>query len=60
MHIGEAEAAALVLVGEFRVVDAQQVQDGGLQVVDVDRAGDNRSTNLHCHSPRLPRRADTP
>ncbi len=39
MHVGEPEAAALVLEGELRVVDAQQVQDGGLQVVDVDGAG---------------------
>ena len=39
VHVGEAEVAALVLVGELRVVDAQQVQDRGLQVVDVDGAG---------------------
>ena len=38
MHVGEAEVAALVLVRELRVVDAEQVQDCRLQVVDVDGA----------------------
>src|SRR5438445_9165744 len=35
--IGEAELAALELVGETRVIDAHQVEDGGMQVVDIDR-----------------------
>ena len=35
MHIGEAELAALVAVGEFRVVDATKVKDSCLHVVNV-------------------------
>ena len=36
MDIGQAEIAALETVGEFRVIKAQQLQQGGVQVVDVD------------------------
>ena len=39
VHVGQPVVAALVLVRELRVVDAQQVQDRRLQVVDVDGAG---------------------
>ena len=35
-HIGQAVVAARVAVGEPLVVDAEQVQDRGLQIVDVD------------------------
>ena len=34
--IGEAEIAAAVAVGEAFVVEAEQVQHGGVEVVDVD------------------------
>jgi hypothetical protein len=34
---GKAEVAALELVGELRMVSAQAVDDGGLQIVDMDR-----------------------
>ena len=34
-HVGQPEVAALVAVGEPLVVDAQQVQHRGVQVVDV-------------------------
>lgn len=37
MHIGQAEVAALKAVGQTRVIQAAQVQDRGLQIVDVDR-----------------------
>lgn len=37
MDIGEAEVAALVTVGESLVVDAQKVEESGVQVVDVHR-----------------------
>ena len=37
MHVGQAEVAALELVGQPLVVDAEQVQDRRLEVVDVDR-----------------------
>ncbi len=39
VHVGQPIVAALVLERELRVVDAEQVQDRGLQVVDVDGAG---------------------
>ena len=34
--VGQAEVAALEAVGQPLVVDAEQVQDRGVQVVDVD------------------------
>ena len=34
--VGQAEVAALPAVGQAEVVDAQQVQHGGVQIVDVD------------------------
>ena len=34
--VGEAEVAAGVAVGEFFVVEAEEVKDGGVEVVDVD------------------------
>src|SRR6185312_16071222 len=34
--VGEAEVAALEAVGEARVVEAEEVEDGGVEVVDVD------------------------
>ena len=35
VHIGQSEIAALIAPGQLFVVQAQQVQHGGLQVVDV-------------------------
>src|SRR5688572_22906222 len=40
MDIGEAEVAAIVAIGEFFVIEAEQVQDGGVEVVHVDLFGD--------------------
>ena len=37
MYIGEPVIAALVAVGEFFMVDAEEVEDGGIEIVDVDR-----------------------
>ena len=37
MHVGQAEVAAGVVEGELLVVEAEQVKDRGLEVVDVDR-----------------------
>jgi hypothetical protein len=39
-HVGEAKIAALESVGEAFVVDAEEVEDGGLDIVDVDRVFD--------------------
>ncbi len=36
VDIGEAEVASGVAVGEFGVVEAEELHDGGLEVVDVD------------------------
>ena len=36
VDVGEAEVAAAVAAGEAGVVEAHLVQDGGVQVVDVD------------------------
>ena len=36
MHVGQTEIAALEFVGQAFVVDAEQVQYRGLEVVDVD------------------------
>ena len=36
MHVGQAEVAALVTVGQLGVVEAEQVEQGGVQVVDVN------------------------
>ena len=41
MHIRQAKFAALEAVGEPLVVDTEQVHDGGLEVVDVDRVFGN-------------------
>src|SRR5262249_17845565 len=35
-HISEAEGAALELIGKARVVDAERVENGRVQVVNVD------------------------
>lgn len=37
VHVGEAVAAALEAVGELLVVDAEEMQDRRVQVVDVHR-----------------------
>ena len=36
MHVGQPEVAAGVVEGELLVVEAEQVQDRRLEVVDVD------------------------
>ena len=46
MHVGQAEVAAGVAVGELFVVEAQQVQDRGVQVVDVDLVLDRLEAEL--------------
>ena len=36
VHVGQPEVAALELVGQALVVDAEKVQHRGVEVVDVD------------------------
>ena len=45
-HVGQAEVAALVAEGQPFVVDAQQVEDRGVEVVDVDAILDGVVTEL--------------
>src|SRR5262245_48152898 len=40
MHIGQPEVAAAVAEGELLVVEADEVEDGGVEVVDVDAVFD--------------------
>ena len=40
LHIGQPQVAAAVAVGQLLVIEAEQVQDGRVQVVDVDPALD--------------------
>lgn len=44
VDVGEAKIAALVAIGQLRVVDAELVEDHRLEIVDVDGARVNRST----------------
>ena len=37
LDVGEAESPAVVEIGQPLVIEAQQVQDRGVQVVDRDR-----------------------
>ena len=46
VHVGQAEVAALEAVGQPGVVEAQQVQDRGVQVVDVDAIFDGVEAEL--------------
>ena len=41
VHVGKSETASLIFEGEPLVIDPHQVQDGGIEVVNVDGvAGD--------------------
>ena len=46
VDVGQAEIAAGVAVGELFVVEAQQVQDRRVQIVDVDVVLDGREAEL--------------
>src|SRR6266542_4234018 len=45
-HVGQAEVAALEAVDQLRVVDAEQIEHRGVQVVDVDRVLDRGVAEL--------------
>src|SRR4029078_12489403 len=45
-HIGEAEIAPAVAIGQLGVIDAEQMEDGGVKVVDVDRLLDRLETEI--------------
>jgi hypothetical protein len=46
VYVGQAEIAAGVSVGEAGVIEAEQVQEGGMEVVDVDRFFDGAVAEL--------------
>ena len=46
VHVGQAEVAAGVAVGQLLVVEAEQVQHRRVQVVDVDLVLDRREAEL--------------
>ena len=46
VDVGEAEVAARVAVGQLLVVDAEQMQNGRVQVVDVDAVFDGVHAEL--------------
>src|SRR5262249_20176031 len=46
VHIGQAEVSAVVAIGELLVVQAHQVQDRGVQVVDADAVDDGLETDF--------------
>ena len=46
MDVGEAEVAAGVAVGELFVVEAEEVEDGGVEVVDVDLVVDGAEAEI--------------
>ena len=46
MHVAEAKVAAGIAVGELLVVESEQVQDGGVKVVDVNRLVDGAKAEL--------------
>ena len=45
-HIGQPEIAAGVAVGELGVVEAQEMEDRGVEVVDVNRVLDHAGAEL--------------
>src|SRR5262249_25772526 len=46
VDVGQTEVAAGIAVGQLGVVEAEQVQDGSVQVVDVDRLFDGLVAEL--------------
>lgn len=46
VDVGEAVVAALGVEGEALVIEAEEVEHGGLNVVDVDRVFDDIETEL--------------
>src|SRR5947207_10525369 len=53
IYVGQAEVAARMPIGQALVVQPQQVQDGGLQVVQVDAILDRVIAVLDRKSTRL-------
>src|SRR5690348_5911288 len=45
-HVGQAEVAALETIGQLQVIQAEQVQDGGMEIVDVDLVLDGVPADL--------------
>lgn len=41
MHIGKAEVPATITIGQFFMIQAHKVQNGGMKIVNVDLAIDS-------------------
>ena len=54
MHVRQAVVASLESVRESCVVEPQQVEQRGMQVVDVDRVGDDVETEIVRLTVRIP------
>ena len=39
VNVSEAEVSTLIMIGQLRVIDAELVKDGGLKVMNMNRAG---------------------
>ena len=50
MYIGQSEITALEAVGQLRVVDAKQVQDCCVQIVDMNLLLDSPETEFVCRA----------
>src|SRR5688572_14933920 len=50
MHVGQAEVAAGIAVGEPLVIEAQQVEHRGVQIMDVDAVFHGAEAELVCSS----------
>ena len=46
MHIRQSEVAASIAIGQFLVIETEQVQYGGVQIVDVNLVLDGREAEL--------------
>ena len=46
MDVGQAEVPAAVAVDQLFVVQAEEVQDGGVEIVDVDSVFDGLETKI--------------
>ena len=46
VHVRESEVATLEAIGELLMVEAEKVEEGGVQVVDVDLAFDDSESEF--------------
>ena len=54
MHIGQAEVTALKAIRQLGVVEAKQVKEGGVQIMDMDLVAHNVESEVICLSEGQP------